>query len=122
MGLNFIRCAALYALIGMGFGIFMAAHQDFTLAPAHAHINLLGWVSMSIYGLYYSTIGDSQTGSILVKVQFLLANLGAILMGIGISVVMLGNMETGEPIAIAGSLCAITSALIFASRVFILKR
>ena len=34
-------------------GIAMAMRQDFTLAPAHAHLNLLGWVSMALYGLYY---------------------------------------------------------------------
>ena len=37
----------------MGLGIFMATSQDFTLMPAHAHLNLLGWVSMALYGLYY---------------------------------------------------------------------
>ena len=48
-----IAVAATAALSGMGLGIFMAVSQDFTLMPAHAHLNLLGWVSMALYGLYY---------------------------------------------------------------------
>ncbi len=48
-----IAVAATAALCGMGLGIFMASNQDFTLMPAHAHLNLLGWVSMALYGLYY---------------------------------------------------------------------
>jgi hypothetical protein len=48
-----IAVAAMAALCGMGLGIFMATNQDFTLMPAHAHLNLLGWVTMALYGLYY---------------------------------------------------------------------
>jgi hypothetical protein len=36
----------------MSGGILMAIAQDFTLAPAHAHLNLLGWVTMALYGLF----------------------------------------------------------------------
>ena len=34
-------------------GIYMGMHEDFTLAPVHAHINLLGWVTLALYGLYH---------------------------------------------------------------------
>ena len=34
-------------------GIWMGMHEDFTLAPVHAHINLLGWVTLALYGLYH---------------------------------------------------------------------
>jgi hypothetical protein len=44
---------AVAALIGMGLGIAMGISQDFSLTPVHAHLNLLGWVSMLLYGLYY---------------------------------------------------------------------
>ena len=41
------------ALAGMAFGIFMGIRQDFMLAPAHAHLNLLGFVTMFLSALYY---------------------------------------------------------------------
>ena len=41
----------------------MGMNNDFTLAPAHAHNNLLGWVSMAIYGLYFrARRGPSRCG------------------------------------------------------------
>ena len=48
-----IAVAATAALCGMGLGIFVAVIPGCTLLPAHAHLNLLGWVSMALYGLYY---------------------------------------------------------------------
>lgn len=53
--------AALAALAGMSLGIFMGIRQDFTLAPVHAHINLLGWVTMALYGLYHRGAGRGDT-------------------------------------------------------------
>ena len=55
--------AALAALGGMGLGIVMGISQDFTLAPAHAHLNLLGWVTMAIYGLIVSILILNRLGS-----------------------------------------------------------
>jgi hypothetical protein len=45
--------SALAALTGMSLGIYMGINKDFALAPAHAHLNLLGWVTMALYGLYH---------------------------------------------------------------------
>ena len=53
ISLWFFAVAPIYVLIGMGFGIYMGAAQDFTLAPAHAHLNLIGWVTMALYGTFY---------------------------------------------------------------------
>ena len=43
-----IRIAGLYLLLGMAMGIGMGASENFTLRPVHAHVNLLGWVTLSI--------------------------------------------------------------------------
>jgi len=37
----------------MAWGIFMAASRDHSSMPAHAHLNLLGWVSLFLFGIYY---------------------------------------------------------------------
>ncbi|MEN6542018.1 hypothetical protein [Parvibaculum sp.] len=52
----FVRFAVLYALIGMGMGIYMGVADDFTLRPAHAHINLLGWASTMLFALTYRAV------------------------------------------------------------------
>ena len=48
-----MQLAVLFALSGMTLGVWMGMKENFTLAAVHAHINLLGWVSMMIYGLFY---------------------------------------------------------------------
>jgi hypothetical protein len=48
-----IRIAGLYLLLGMGMGIAMGATENFALRPVHAHVNLLGWVTLSIVAGVY---------------------------------------------------------------------
>jgi len=38
----FFATGVICVLIGMGWGMYMGANENFTLAPAHAHLNLLG--------------------------------------------------------------------------------
>ena len=37
-------------------GIEMGVRQDFALAPAHAHLNLVGGVLLFVFGLYYRLV------------------------------------------------------------------
>jgi hypothetical protein len=48
----------LCVLVGMVWGSVMGATQDHTMAPAHAHLNLLGFVALSIMGTFYALAGD----------------------------------------------------------------
>lgn len=102
--------APLYALAGMSYGIHMASSGDFTLAPAHAHLNLLGWVSIALYGTFY-TVVPSASQSILAKVHVALAELGVIVLTPGIALAVLGK---GEALAATGSIIVILSMLLFA--------
>jgi hypothetical protein len=47
----FITAALACLLTGEMMGIWMGIAHDFTLSPAHAHLNLLGWVTLALYGL-----------------------------------------------------------------------
>jgi cbb3-type cytochrome oxidase subunit 1 len=53
-----LGCAlhALYLVVGVAMGLYMAASHDHTLRPAHAHLNLLGWVSLALFGLFYRAV------------------------------------------------------------------
>jgi hypothetical protein len=46
------KLAVLFVVTGMAMGIAMAASHDHSAMPAHAHLNLLGWVSLFLYGNY----------------------------------------------------------------------
>ena len=105
----FIGVAVLQALVGMGLGIYMGISQDFTLAPAHAHNNLLGWVGMAIFGLYYALVPEVANRRV-VFVHFWIALIGNILLPLGIGLVVLGK---GEIVSIVGSLIEVFSMLLF---------
>lgn len=110
----FIITASLYALIGMTWGIHMAASEDHTLSPAHGHLNLIGWVSMMLYGFYYHLI-SAAAETVLAKIHFVVATAGILILTPGIAMVLQG----GNPVAAkAGSVLVLISALIFAYTVF----
>lgn len=109
---RFLFVAITAALIGMSAGIFMAIMQDFTLAPAHAHLNLLGWVTMALYGLYYRAVPEAAAGP-LPQVHFWLATLGVTLMVPGIGLVMLGH-SAAEPVIAVGALMVVGAMTVFA--------
>lgn len=103
--------AAMAALIGMTMGIIMGISQDFTLAPAHAHLNLLGWVTMAIYGLYHRGVG--RTGGLLGWIQAGTGALGAAFMAGGLGL-YLGNQDDRFVfLVIVGSFLAALSMIFF---------
>ena len=48
-----LRSGPILVLVGMAFGLYMAAHDDHSGAAAHAHLNLLGFVCTVLMGLVY---------------------------------------------------------------------
>ncbi len=105
----FLSIAVLQALVGMGLGIVMGISGDYTLAPAHAHNNLLGWVSMAIFGLYYALVAEVAAKRI-AAIHFWLALVANIVFPIGIGLVVTGK---GEAVSVVGSLLEVLSMLLF---------
>lgn len=56
---NFILAGAVYLVIGISFGIHMGATGDHTMAPLHAHINLLGFTLMAVFGVPYRVFPET---------------------------------------------------------------
>jgi hypothetical protein len=112
----FLRVAVLYALLAMALGIAMGISEDHAQMPTHAHLNLVGWVSMAIYALVYRqwpAAGQSK----LALIHFWTANAGAILLNLGVYALMSGNTALA-PVAIVGSLVTIAGMLLFAFIVY----
>lgn len=57
----FMLAAVLFLGAGVGLGLFMAATNDHSLAPVHAHTNLVGWVSSAVFGLFYAVAPRAAT-------------------------------------------------------------
>ena len=103
-------------LVGMLAGIVMGIEQDFVLAPAHAHFNLIGGVMLFLFGLYYRLVPAAGT-SALAKVQGWLHIVGAILFPAGVAVVILkGASFIAAPII--GSLIVTAAMALFTVIVF----
>jgi hypothetical protein len=99
-------------MVGMALGIDMGISQDFSLTPVHAHLNLLGWVSMMLYGLYYR--GLAGPVGALAWVQVVAATGGFVAMTGGLWLAFTGNPDMGKPIAAVGACLSISSILLFA--------
>ena len=117
---HFMRAATLYALAGMALGIHMAASHDHSQMPTHAHLILLGWVSMALYGLFYRAY-DVQVETKLMTAQKWLAHIGLIGMVVALFGMFSGYMAL-EPVAAVSSLVALAAMVLFTLIVFQLTR
>ena len=111
-----LRLGVLFALCGMALGIAMGIRQDFTLAPAHAHINLVGFVGLFLAGLYYRLVPEAAA-SALAKVQAIVAIMAAVIFPVGIGGVLLSG-ATFRTITVIGALLVFGGMALFAVIVF----
>jgi FtsH-binding integral membrane protein len=110
------RAAVLIVIAGMAWGIEMAISQDHSAMPAHAHLNLLGWVSLFLFGIYYR-LHPATDEARLAFWQVWVWIAGTIGLTIGVALIHTGH-EIGDPIAAVFSLVAVAGILLFAWLVF----
>jgi len=114
----FFAVGVLCVLIGMVFGMWMGAHGDFTAAPAHAHLNLVGWVTMALYGSFYAFTRNTLSVK-LAWTQFVISTLGILVMIPSLFLLLLnGNDPKFEPGITAGSMLVFLGMLLFGVSVF----
>jgi uncharacterized membrane protein YczE len=94
----------------------MAISQDHSAYPAHAHLNLLGWVSLFLIGLFYR-LHPALERARLAFVQIWIWIVGVIVQAIGVGLVHTGNAKA-EPAAAGGSLLVVAATLLFVWMVF----
>jgi hypothetical protein len=114
---SLMMCVSVVVLLlGMLAGIAMGITQNFMLAPAHAHLNLVGGVLLFLFGLYYRLVPAAGTTT-LAKLQGWLHIAGGILFPAGVALVLLKGPSV-EAAPIAGSLIVVAAMLLFAVIVF----
>lgn len=118
VALSFFLTAVLAATAGMLWGIHMAATKDHLLSPAHGHLNLIGWATMALYGLYYhavpSAAGRRVFGAPLAWVHYAVSLVGLMIIVPGIVFAVRDNVEG---MAATGSLITLAGMLIFLATV-----
>jgi hypothetical protein len=109
--LIFITAALLCLLFGEGLGLYMGTNENFLLAPAHAHLNLLGWVTLAAYGLLHRAYPALAT-SRLAAFQCWFAVLSNVAMPVGLAMVLLGGDATLVKVA--------SSTVLLATLIFVI--
>jgi hypothetical protein len=111
--------AVVIATIGMLWGLAMGISEDHTTLAAHAHLNLLGWVSLFLFGLFYRLHPALDTARI-ARLQVMIWTAGTVVMVIGVA--MLRTGYPGAPLAAVGSIAVLVSIVMFAWQVIRLER
>ena len=82
----FIRSAMIYFLVAVSLGLWMGMSPRGYYIPVHVHLNLLGWVSMFIYGVAYHILprfsGRQLFSDRLSEIHFWTAHIGLIGMAV----------------------------------------
>jgi hypothetical protein len=107
---RFFATGAVFALVGMIWGIQMSATHDHSLSPAHGHLNLIGFVAMSVFGTYYA-LTPRAAAARLATVHYVLTVATVLVLTPGIALAITGN---GEVLAQIGSVLAVLSMALFA--------
>ena len=105
----FILIGLLFGILGVAFGIWVGVNQRFEQAPLHAHINLVGFAAMVLFGLLYRAY-PKLAESKLAVVHFLLYTLGATLFLAGLP---LAVAHQTIALAVIGSLGVLAGFLVF---------
>lgn len=111
----FILTGLVFLLLGIVLGISMAKSMDFTLHGLHAHLNLLGFVVMTLYGLCYRQWPRMQEG-MLATVHYLLHTV-SIAVALGLLYVIMTNVDMAPkvgPVQHASLFVILAATLLFA--------
>lgn len=118
MGVRFLKIAVVYFLIGLILGVYMSSSQDLRFGSLHAHINLLGWVSMALFGVIYHFF-PKAADHVLAKWHFWLYNIGLPIFVIFLYLLLATRNTVWEWGIIPGAILIILAAICLLVNVFI---
>lgn len=112
----FMKTGVIYALMGFALGLYMAASKDFALRSVHSHLNLIGWMTMAVYAMYYQLVPAASTMRT-AWVHFWAANAGLLVMTASLWLLVSG-FGAAEAGAAIGSIITLASIPLFVFVVF----
>ncbi|WP_051440461.1 hypothetical protein [Ensifer aridi] len=112
----FLLLAIICLVIGVSLGIWMGLSHDFQFAPVHAHLNLLGWTSLALFGLVYRVYPELGA-SPLARVHFALAAVGVLAFPVGIA---LSLADVTIVVAVVGAFVWLAAVATFLIQIILL--
>ena len=117
VSLAFFLAATVCGLTGMMWGGYMGAEQDFLWRDAHAHLNLVGWTTLSLMGSFYALSGDARPKR-LSWINFALSTIGVAVFVPGLTMLASGSSKAlwfllpGTLVLILGMVSFLTAVII----------
>ena len=112
----FFKTAIVFLIVGIAMGLQMAMTGSHDVIAAHAHTNLLGWVTSALFGTYYA-LNKEKAAQRIAMVQFGVYILGVVVMIPSLYLLLLGN-AAAEPFVAVASLITFAGVFLFAFVVF----
>ncbi|SOC22778.1 hypothetical protein SAMN05880501_11494 [Ureibacillus xyleni] len=110
-----LRFASVFGLIGAILGAHMAGAGSYAFRPIHAHILVVGWLSLFAWAVYYKVFQKTQT--VLAKVHVWSAILGTVGLTFGMWLYMVKPFNFPEVITmiiyIGGGVTLLVSYITF---------
>src|SRR6516164_209439 len=100
----------LLLLAVMLWGLQMAIADNHSAYPAHAHLSLLGFVALFLFGIFYR-LNPTVEANWLALPQVWVWIVGTIVLAVGVGLVHTGHV-VGEPIAAGGSFAIFADAIV----------
>jgi len=108
----FFLTGGLCVLAGMLWGIHMGASEDMATMPAHAHLNLLGWVTMALYGTFYALTAKTLSKR-LAWTNYVLSLVGVAVLIPSLALFLIGRNPALIPVMGAGEILSVLALLVF---------
>jgi hypothetical protein len=97
---NFLIIGSLYLTIGVLIGMYMGGSGDHTLAPLHAHINLLGFTLSVWFAISYRVFAEMGANRMAVW-HFWLHTVGGVVLLVMLALLMTGNVGEDSSLLVA---------------------
>lgn len=110
------RLALIYFIVAVTIGVAMGVSENHAMFPVHAHLNLLGWVSLALSGLIYDRFPAAVDTS-LYRIHFWLYNLAVPVLMVAVALILSGNAAMG-PVAGIASIAVLVAIVIFTVNVW----
>jgi len=121
MSLRFLKIAVVYLFIGALLGGHMGFTQQFALTPVHAHLLLLGWVSLALVGLIYH-LYPAAAETRLARIHFWLHNLGLPVFMFALWMLLTGREHAGPVVGISSIVVIIALGILALNVLMNVKR
>lgn len=120
VSLRWVRLALVYFALAVLLGYAMSASHDHRLKGVHVHINMLGWMSMSLFAWLYQQFPQAARSKA-AAVHFWLYNLSLPVMMAGLAALLLGHGEA-EPVVALGATVTVVAVLTFVVNMLLATR